>query len=84
MPDFEHKDRAACRDVDPELFFVRDTSKAKEVCDVCDVRDECLYFAASHIDEQVACVGVWGGLSGDRLWKTIRLLREGMPAWRAA
>ncbi len=61
--------RAACRDVDPELFFPVGTSgpallqveQAKAVCARCpyDVRAECLS-QALRTGEQF---GVWGGLS---------------------
>jgi WhiB family redox-sensing transcriptional regulator len=62
-------DRAACRDVDPELFFPvgtgvlaeRQTSRAKAVCRRCPVRSECLRWAQHHSQDD----GVWGGLDPD-------------------
>ncbi|HEY2193636.1 MAG TPA: WhiB family transcriptional regulator [Actinomycetospora sp.] len=61
------REQAACRDLDPELFFPasdEDTPKgrgdrdaAKAVCAGCPVRAQCLAFG---LDEPV---GVWGGLS---------------------
>ncbi|MFI6536720.1 WhiB family transcriptional regulator [Nonomuraea sp. NPDC050547] len=64
-------DRAACRDVDPEIFFplsAPDTEagqaaevKAKGVCGGCRVREECLGRAF----RLSAVHGVWGGL-GER------------------
>jgi WhiB family redox-sensing transcriptional regulator len=61
--------RAACRDVDPELFFpVGDSgpallqiAEAKAVCHACPVTAKCLAHAldAGHRD------GVWGGRSAD-------------------
>ncbi|WP_070009239.1 WhiB family transcriptional regulator [Streptomyces abyssalis] len=57
--------RAACRDVDPELFFPIGSSgpaliqidEAKAVCAVCPVRSRCETFGAGEYD------GVWGGLT---------------------
>jgi WhiB family transcriptional regulator, redox-sensing transcriptional regulator len=58
---------AACRFVEPELFFpvsavgrsVVETERAKSVCAHCPVRRECLQFAlATH-----QAYGVWGGMS---------------------
>jgi WhiB family redox-sensing transcriptional regulator len=62
-------DRAACRDVDPELFFTvgtgvlaeRQVTRAKAVCRRCPVRAECLGWAQLHGQ----CDGVWGGLDAD-------------------
>lgn len=60
-------DRAACRDVDPELFFpiaapgselyVDQVGAAKAACARCVVRAECLSFAL-----RLLPVGVAGGL----------------------
>ena len=54
--------RAACRAVDPEMFFPdhgnASTAAAKRVCRQCDVGRECLQTALSH-DER----GVWGGMT---------------------
>lgn len=61
--------RAACRDVDPELFFPVGTTgpalvqidQAKGICRTCNVTDECLSWAIDSGQES----GVWGGLSED-------------------
>lgn len=55
---------AACRDVDPELFFPIGTTgtsllqidEAKQICRTCSVRGPCLRWA-SHI----GAAGIWGG-----------------------
>jgi WhiB family transcriptional regulator, redox-sensing transcriptional regulator len=55
---------AACRDVDPELFFPLGTSDisllqidaAKQICRTCPVREPCLRWALDSGD-----AGVWGG-----------------------
>ena len=63
--DWRH--RAACRDVDPELFFPIGNSgpallqiqEAKQVCARCTVRTQCLDWAL----ETGQDAGVWGGMS---------------------
>ncbi|RJL25229.1 WhiB family transcriptional regulator [Bailinhaonella thermotolerans] len=65
--DWRH--RAACRDVDPELFFpigntgpaLLQIDEAKQVCNACPVSDPCLKWAI----ESGQDAGVWGGLSED-------------------
>jgi WhiB family transcriptional regulator, redox-sensing transcriptional regulator len=60
---------AACRDVDPELFFpigntgpaLLQIDEAKRVCRTCAVMDECLQWALDSGQD----AGVWGGLSED-------------------
>lgn len=62
------RDRGACLNQDPELFFPIGTTgpaalqliKAKRVCAGCAVRDDCLQWAMS-----TDVNGVWGGLSED-------------------
>jgi WhiB family transcriptional regulator, redox-sensing transcriptional regulator len=64
---------AACRGVDPELFFPgqgRSAAKAREVCARCSVREECLEYALK--DEDAFYYGIWGG--------TTPRERRGMPA----
>ncbi|HUQ62204.1 MAG TPA: WhiB family transcriptional regulator [Acidimicrobiales bacterium] len=59
--------RASCQTTDPELFFPVGTAgaaidqieAAKEVCQQCEVRVECLTFALRTNQES----GVWGGTS---------------------
>jgi WhiB family redox-sensing transcriptional regulator len=58
---------AACRTVDPDLFFPIGTTgpaflqilEAKAVCQGCAVREECLEWAL----ETGQSIGVWGGTS---------------------
>jgi WhiB family redox-sensing transcriptional regulator len=72
--------RAACCDVDPDLFFpvgvtgpaVGQIAAAKAVCAGCSVQAECLEFAISTNQEY----GVWGGASEEER----RVMRR---AWRA-
>ncbi|MBE1534463.1 WhiB family transcriptional regulator [Actinomadura algeriensis] len=65
--DWRH--RAACRDVDPELFFpigntgpaILQIEEAKQVCRRCDVSDACLRWALESGQDS----GVWGGMGED-------------------
>jgi WhiB family redox-sensing transcriptional regulator len=65
--DWRH--HAACRDVDPELFFpigntgpaLLQIDEAKSVCQRCKVTEPCLQWAL----ESGQDAGVWGGLSED-------------------
>ncbi|MFC4588142.1 WhiB family transcriptional regulator [Sphaerisporangium corydalis] len=65
--DWRH--RAACRDVDPELFFpigntgpaLMQIEEARQVCRACPVSEPCLKWAI----ESGQDAGVWGGLSED-------------------
>lgn len=62
---------AACKKVDPELFFpvgsvtsgpgLEQADKAKAVCGGCTVQDECLTYALEHNQD----AGIWGGLTED-------------------
>lgn len=72
---------AACRDVDPELFFpigntgpaLRQIEEAKQVCGRCKVTEECLRWAL----ESGQDAGVWGGLSEDERRALKRRARVG-------
>jgi WhiB family transcriptional regulator, redox-sensing transcriptional regulator len=63
------RDHAACRDIEPELFFpvgnagpaLLQISQAKQVCAGCPVRVSCLKWALESGQE----AGVWGGTSED-------------------
>ncbi len=62
MTEMDWTERARCRGLDPDQFFVRGAAqsrKAVKVCQRCLVRDECLRYAISN---QVD-FGVWGGLT---------------------
>ncbi|MGW3100261.1 WhiB family transcriptional regulator [Streptomyces sp. NPDC001102] len=59
------RERAACRDVDPDLFFPIGTAgltlvqvdEAKAVCGRCPVRERCLQWAL----DVGPVEGIWGG-----------------------
>ena len=79
----EWRDRAACRDTTPELFFPIGTTggaldqieAARRVCGQCPVTTECLEFALGTNQES----GVWGGLTEEER----RRLRKGSEAAEA-
>jgi WhiB family redox-sensing transcriptional regulator len=64
--------QAACRGVDPDLFFPergRSTAAALAYCEGCEVRAQCLSTALA-----VPTMGVWGGTTG----RSRRVLRRGV------
>jgi WhiB family transcriptional regulator, redox-sensing transcriptional regulator len=75
---------AACRDVDPELFFpigntgpaLLQIDEAKQVCAHCKVAEACLQWAL----ESGQDAGVWGGLSEDERRALKRRTRVGVSA----
>jgi WhiB family transcriptional regulator, redox-sensing transcriptional regulator len=66
--DTDWRNYAACRDVDPDLFFPLGTSgasllqieEAKKICRTCPVSAPCLRWALDSGD-----AGVWGGTTED-------------------
>lgn len=67
-------EHAACRGLNPELFFPErgaSTREAKEVCRGCVVREQCLEFALQNGEK----FGIWGGLS-ERERRRIRRQRS--------
>jgi WhiB family redox-sensing transcriptional regulator len=68
------QDEAACRGMDPEMFYTErgeSTRDPKATCAVCPVTAECLQFALDNREK----FGVWGGLSE----RERRRLRRTMP-----
>ena len=69
---------AACRQVDPELFFpvgttgpsIDQVGRAKGICQACPVREACLGWA---LRNQIA-FGIWGGTTEEDR----RLLRRAL------
>ena len=59
-------EQAACKDVDPDLFFPdgknkrEQEHKAKQVCASCPIVTDCLQFA---IDNDQ--IGIWGGTTDE-------------------
>ncbi len=79
------RDYAACRDVDPDLFFPLGTSgaslfqieEAKQICRTCPVCGPCLRWALESGDD-----GVWGGTTEDerRQHRQLRTLNDSSSA----
>jgi WhiB family redox-sensing transcriptional regulator len=73
-------DKAACAEIDPEIFFPDQsgsTGAAKRICRGCDVRAECLEYALANGE----LWGVWGGLSArERRLAPRPALRQRRPA----
>ena len=67
--DYTWRRDALCRDTDPNLFFPVGTTgfalmqidRAKQVCEDCPVRAECLDYALETNQDS----GIWGGTSED-------------------
>ncbi len=74
------RERAACLDEDPELFFpdgvtpryARQIAAAVEVCEACPVSADCLEFAL----EQQMNTGIWAGTTPDQRKAIIRRRRR--------
>lgn len=78
------REQAACRDLDPKLFFTIGTTgaaadqiaEAKAVCKRCPVREACLQFAFETKQE----AGVWGGTDEEERRRLRRTWRSGRRA----
>lgn len=78
---------AACRLVDPDLFFpvgvtgpaIPHIASAKAVCESCRVRQPCLDYALDTRQD----AGVWGGLSEEERLALRRKRRREAAAQRA-
>jgi WhiB family redox-sensing transcriptional regulator len=65
--DYTWRTQAICRDTDPDLFFPVGTTgyatvqieQAKEVCNQCPVKVDCLGYALETNQDS----GIWGGTS---------------------
>lgn len=76
-PDKGWRKDAACAGSDLELFFPSDDdadaiARAKDVCESCPVREDCLQFALSTNQTD----GVWGGLDANERRRLRRRLRD--------
>ncbi len=69
------RQRAACRGVDPDIFYPasdEDADEAKAVCGVCPVREACLEYALVNRERD----GVWGGATERERRRMIRQRRK--------
>jgi WhiB family transcriptional regulator, redox-sensing transcriptional regulator len=66
---------AACRGVDPDIFYPvsdEEAEEAKAVCRSCTVRETCLEYALAHRERD----GVWGGATERERRRIIRQRRR--------
>ena len=69
------RNRAACRGVDPDIFYPvseEDAVQAKAICAQCPVREACLEYALAARERD----GVWGGATERERRRMIRHRRK--------
>jgi len=69
------RQRAACRGVDPDVFYPASDEEAEEarsICRVCPVREACLEYALANRERD----GVWGGATERERRRMIRQRRK--------
>jgi len=69
------RQRAACRGVDPDIFYPvsdEDAEDAKAICRQCPVQELCLDWALSNRERE----GVWGGTTERERRRIIRRRRR--------
>jgi len=67
--------RAACRGIDPEVFYPatdEEAEEAKAICATCPVHQACLEHALAHRERE----GVWGGCTERERRRIIRHRRK--------
>ena len=75
MKNLSWRDHAACRGVDPDIFYPvteEESEVAKEICALCSVRTACLEHALSGREKE----GVWGGATEKERRRIIRQRRR--------
>lgn len=69
------RDRAACRGIDPTIFYPvsdEEADAAKAICAQCPVRQPCLEYALANRERD----GVWGGATERERRRIIRQRRK--------
>jgi WhiB family redox-sensing transcriptional regulator len=69
------RQKAACRGLDPEIFYPAsedDAEPAKAVCSSCPVRMPCLEYALNNREHD----GIWGGASEKERRRIVRQRRK--------
>ncbi len=69
------RQRAACRGVDPDIFYPvsdEEAEEAKGVCRACTVREACLEYALANRERD----GVWGGATERERRRIVRQRRR--------
>jgi WhiB family redox-sensing transcriptional regulator len=75
MKNLAWRHRAACRGVDPDIFYPvteEDAEEAKAICNACTVRETCLEYALGNRERD----GVWGGATERERRRTLRQRRR--------
>jgi WhiB family redox-sensing transcriptional regulator len=69
------RQHAACRGVDPEIFYPvseEEADVAKSICAQCSARPTCLEYALAHRERD----GVWGGATEKERRRILRQRRK--------
>lgn len=69
------RQRAACRGIDPDIFYPAsedEADEAKAICAQCPVREACLEYALANRERD----GVWGGATERERRRMIRQRRK--------
>jgi WhiB family redox-sensing transcriptional regulator len=69
------RQRAACKGVDPDIFYPasdEEAEEAKAICAQCPVREACLEYALANRERD----GVWGGATERERRRMIRQRRK--------
>lgn len=69
------RQRAACRGVDPDIFYPasdEEAEEAKAICRQCPVREACLEYALANRERD----GVWGGATERERRRIVRQRRK--------
>lgn len=69
------RQRAACRGVDPDIFYPasdEEAEAAKAICAACPVREACLEYALANRERD----GVWGGATERERRRIVRQRRK--------
>ncbi|MDQ1426677.1 MAG: WhiB family transcriptional regulator, redox-sensing transcriptional regulator [Acidimicrobiaceae bacterium] len=75
MKNLVWRQRAACRGVEPEIFYPiseEEAEEAKAICGACPVQETCLEYALSNRERD----GVWGGATERERRRMIRQRRR--------
>jgi WhiB family redox-sensing transcriptional regulator len=67
--------KAACKGLDPTIFYPQtddEAGEAKEICAICPVQADCLEHAIEHREKN----GVWGGATERERLRIIRRRRR--------
>ncbi|HEX3426856.1 MAG TPA: WhiB family transcriptional regulator [Acidimicrobiales bacterium] len=75
MKNLAWRQRAACRGVDPDIFYPvsdEEAEEAKAICAGCSVSETCLEYALANRERD----GVWGGATERERRRMIRQRRR--------